>query len=331
MAVIGIGPAHGWTYDNAGNLTNDGVTSYGYDATNDLTGTTTTGQSRAYSYNGDGTLVSQTANGTTTSYTQDLGADQSQILAGTVGMTTTDYLYGQDTAPLAALTGGTRTWYGIDGQGSVRQSLDDSGTVLGVASYDPFGQIEAGSTLIGPFGYTGELQDSVTGQEYLRARWYQPDNGTLLGVDPLLNVTGQPYSYAYDDPVNGSDPSGLDCGLVTFLQGNCRLPTPQEAAATWQHEVRPETYSAAVAVAGFYDSATNGAFSLISGLAGVNIPQDCQASYAEGENFGLAYNVVESLLTGGTDEAADASLSVKFPQLLGVVEEAGQNARSLSD
>ena len=24
--------------------------------------------------------------------------------------------------------------------------------------------------------------------------------------------TGQPFSYADDDPVNGSDPSGLDCG-----------------------------------------------------------------------------------------------------------------------
>jgi YD repeat-containing protein len=160
----------GWTYDAAGNLTNDGTTSYGYDATNDLTGTTTTGQSRAYTYNGDGTLVGQTANGTTTSYTQDLASNQSQILAATIGVTTTDYLYGQDTAPLAALTGGTRTWYGVDGQGSVRQSLNDSGNILGVQNYDPFGQIEAGASLIGPFGYTGELQDPTTGQEYLRAR-----------------------------------------------------------------------------------------------------------------------------------------------------------------
>jgi RHS repeat-associated protein len=183
------------TYDAAGNLTNDGVTSYGYDATNDLTGTTTTGQSRAYSYNGDGTL--------------SLAAYQSQMLAGTVGITTTDYLYGQDIAPLVALTGGTRIWYGLDRQGSVRQSLNDSGTVLGVQNYDPFGQIEAGSSLIGPFGYTGELQDTTTGQEYLRARWYQPGSGTLLGVDPELASTGQPYSYAYNDPINGSDPFGL--------------------------------------------------------------------------------------------------------------------------
>jgi RHS repeat-associated protein len=202
----------GWTYDNAGNLTNDGTTSYSYDATNDLTGTTTTGQSRAYTYNGDGTLVSQTANGTTTNYTQDLAGNLTQILAGTVGLTTTDYLYAEDIAPLAATTGGSRTWYGTDGQGSVRQSLNDTGTVLGVQNYDPFGQVEAGSALTGPFGYTGELQDATTGQEYLRARWYQPGNGQLLGVDPAINDTAVPYAYGGDSPVVESDPLGLCSG-----------------------------------------------------------------------------------------------------------------------
>ena len=29
-------------------------------------------------------------------------------------------------------------------------------------------------------------------------------------MDPLVGVTGQPFAFAWDDPVNGSDPSGLD-------------------------------------------------------------------------------------------------------------------------
>jgi hypothetical protein len=34
---------------------------------------------------------------------------------------------------------GARTWYGADNQGSVRQTLSDSGAVLGTQNYDPYG------------------------------------------------------------------------------------------------------------------------------------------------------------------------------------------------
>ena len=174
----------GWGYDAAGNLLSDGTTSYTYDALNHLTGASATGQTSAYIYNGDGTLVRQTTNGTTTSYAQDLAASQSQILAATTGSATTNYLYGSDIAPLLALTGSSRTWYGLDGQGSVRQTLDDAANVLGVQSYDPYGQIEAGSTLTSIFGYTGELQghrERVPEGTLVSAR-YCPVAGCRSGV-----------------------------------------------------------------------------------------------------------------------------------------------------
>ena len=79
--------------------------------------------------------------------------------------------------------------------------------MVGSANYDPYGSPE-GAALPAPFGYTGELTDPATGSQYLRARWYRPGQGTLLGVDPALDSTGQPYSYANDNPTNGSDPSG---------------------------------------------------------------------------------------------------------------------------
>ncbi len=52
----------GYSYDNAGNLINDGTVAYTYDALSRMTarGSTT------YSYNGDGTLVKQIAGGGTT-------------------------------------------------------------------------------------------------------------------------------------------------------------------------------------------------------------------------------------------------------------------------
>ncbi len=39
-------------------------------------------------------------------------------------------------------------------------------------------------------------------------RYYDPTTGQFLTVDPLVSITGQPFGYANDDPVNGSDPSG---------------------------------------------------------------------------------------------------------------------------
>ena len=149
---------NGSTYDAAGNLTNDGTTTYGYDALGRLTGTTAGSQSRNYAYNGDGTLVSASVNGASTSYTQDLAGGMSQVLATTSGGVTSDYLRDDGGSLLASLTSGTRTWYGTDEQGSVRQTLDDSADVLGVQSYDPYGNPET-SGQVGIFGYTGELQN----------------------------------------------------------------------------------------------------------------------------------------------------------------------------
>jgi RHS repeat-associated protein len=43
-------------------------------------------------------------------------------------------------------------------------------------------------------------------------RYYDPATEQFLSVDPLVDETGTPYAFTNGDPVNGSDPSGLDCG-----------------------------------------------------------------------------------------------------------------------
>ena len=59
------------------------------------------------------------------------------------------------------------------------------------------------------FLYDGQYLDNISGLYYLRARWYDPATGQFTSVDALVTLTGQPYSYAGGDPVNGSDPNGL--------------------------------------------------------------------------------------------------------------------------
>ena len=40
-------------------------------------------------------------------------------------------------------------------------------------------------------------------------RYYDPSTAQFVSVDPAVATTGAPYYYAEDDPVNGTDPSGL--------------------------------------------------------------------------------------------------------------------------
>jgi hypothetical protein len=48
----------------------------------------------------------------------------------------------------------------------------------------------------------------------MRARTYDPATAQFLSVDPLNAITGEPYSYAGDNPTNESDPLGL-CGSTS--------------------------------------------------------------------------------------------------------------------
>ena len=50
-------------------------------------------------------------------------------------------------------------------------------------------------------------------------RYYDPATGQFLSVDPLVDQTGQPYSYVGDDPVDNVDPSGLFCWSVLQVIG----------------------------------------------------------------------------------------------------------------
>jgi RHS repeat-associated protein len=105
----------------------------------------------------------------------------------------------------------------------VWHTLTDSGAVASSTSYDPWGTPTQGR--VATWGFTGELQqnDAV----YLRARWYQPSSGTLLGRDPFGGDPHRPggyhpYQYAFHNPVGYTDPTGQwPCWLW------CDAPPPQ--------------------------------------------------------------------------------------------------------
>ena len=90
--------------------------------------------------------------------------------------------------------------------------------------------------LSGTFAYTGQRIDPETnGLYYDRARMYLPTRGRFMQPDPIGYAGGNNlYAYTNNDPLNFTDPLGLDCvsagGTTTCSTSayNVNFPTPKD-------------------------------------------------------------------------------------------------------
>ncbi|MGH9280258.1 MAG: RHS repeat-associated core domain-containing protein [Acidimicrobiales bacterium] len=161
-----------------------------------------------YTYNGDGLRSSKNVAGRGP---QSFAWDQ----AAGVGLVLTDgdrsYVYGPGGLPIAQVDAtGNVTYLHQDQIGSTRLLTDGSGAVVATFTYDPYGRRgRATGPATTPLRYAGEYTDAETGFVYLRARYYDPATGQFISRDPLEPITGTPYAYAGNDPLNFTDPSGL--------------------------------------------------------------------------------------------------------------------------
>jgi RHS repeat-associated protein len=298
-----------WSYDAAGNLLSDGTRTLRYDALGRLSSAAAAGTTTRYGYNGDGVLVTQTTTGTTTSYTQDLQAPLSQVLEQTTSGTTTRYWY--ELERLAAVADSTRTWYGTDALGSVRQTLTDTGTASAAIHYDPWGTPTEGT--LPNFGFTGELQDATSGLVHLRPRWYLPAQGAFASRDPFQGFEQypqslQPYLYVGNNPVNLRDPSGLCYPPFTTLRSiepmNCQnldqaIYIASHPNANWKQRAVANTY-----IVTFWGSHA----ALVVGLVGLGYAGPT-GLYAWGQAYLTTHGTTAvvaggaALLANGADEA----------------------------
>jgi len=213
--------ATSFAYNPDGDRTAQGPSTYGsmygYDQADRLITVTINMRyvtTASYQYDGDGLRQDKTVNGVTTAQTWDTTAGLPLLLQDGG----TRYLMGPDGVPLEQIDGGGHVLsYYHDQLGSTRVLRDGSGAAVATYTYDPYGTLTASTgSVTTPFGYAGQYTDAETGLQYLRARYYDPATAQFIARDQLVNITGQPYAYATDDPVNANDPSGL-LSCKTFL------------------------------------------------------------------------------------------------------------------
>jgi RHS repeat-associated protein len=92
---------------------------------------------------------------------------------------------------------------------------DQNRNVVERTHYAPYGQVLNRALRDGP-GYTGHEEDPATGLVYMQQRYYDPQSGRFLSVDPVgVDTTGggnfNRYWYANDNPYRYTDPDGRQC------------------------------------------------------------------------------------------------------------------------
>jgi RHS repeat-associated protein len=170
-------------------------------------------------YNGDGLRLKKVAGSTTTLYAWDVASGLPLVLLDGPSGSQASYIYGPGGLPIELITsGGTAYWVHHDQLGSTRALTDNTGTVQATWTYDAYGAVTSSSgSVTMPLQYAGQYTDSESGLQYLRARYYDPTTGQFLTQDPMAAATRSPYGYASYDPVDGTDPSGLDdCGWNVY-------------------------------------------------------------------------------------------------------------------
>jgi RHS repeat-associated protein len=208
----------GYSYDPAGNVTNDGSHSYVYDAENRVT--SVDGSAAAYSYDHRNWRVKKVVGSSITHYVWEAG----RVLAehnGSNGTAIVDYI--RLAGAMVAKVQSGSTQYLLSDRQSVRMTLDSSGNVIGRQAHLAFGEDFAESGTQEKHHFTSYERDAESGQDYAVNRFHNFNVGRFTSADRVTGTPANPqswnrYSYGMNDPVNRSDQAGLDDDELPFYE-----------------------------------------------------------------------------------------------------------------
>lgn len=208
-----------FAYDARGNMVRgacpNGQGSFSYNGQNQLICVEMSAGATKYAYDAFGRRIRKECQGRVTQYTW-----AGSTLLGEVttegGLTTRrDYLmFPGQPVPLALRDGGPggKVYCLHPGRRSeVLAATDDMGRLVWQADYNADGQAKVIlQKTVQPFRLPGQYYDTETGLHYNVERYYNPQLGRYLTIDPLLvdGGSGNFYTYCDGDPMNRLDPVG---------------------------------------------------------------------------------------------------------------------------
>lgn len=212
--TVDTGSSATLTYDNDGNLTNDGTNTYQWDAENRLVQINYpgSGNNSQFSYDGLGRCVKiiEQTGGSTTSTKQFVWCGNQRCEERDSGGTLTEQFFS-----LGQTVSGTNYFYTTDHLGSIREmtkTVSGSTTVEAQYSYDPYGvKTVITETTPADFQYAGYYVHARSGLNLTRTRAYNSGLGRWLNRDPMEEQAGSNlYGYVENDPISYTDPLGLE-------------------------------------------------------------------------------------------------------------------------
>jgi len=211
----------GFEYDVQGNLANKNGSPYTFDYGNRLREaygpTGAAGGPEWYRYDAHGRRVhawgpslnliaSQYSQSGQILYTEDYRAGKNFEHIYLAGSVIADRVWTHATQSYSALFKHT------DALGSPVAVTNQAGTVIERNDYEPYGAVIGKPNYQG-IGYTGHVQDGATGLTYMQQRYYDPQVGLFLSVDPVTAYESpvgmfNRYRYANNNPYKFTDPDG---------------------------------------------------------------------------------------------------------------------------
>ena len=155
---------------------------------------------------------------TLTEYINDINRENTEVLAeyGADEKVRQAYTYGENGIGerVSVDKSEESSYYLYDGRNSVTGILTETANLTNSYQYDPYGNLTSGTADgVNYYGYNGESTNVKTGLQYLRARYYNAENGIFTTEDSDLGTTENPltrnrYDYTTNNPLNYSDPTG---------------------------------------------------------------------------------------------------------------------------